>query len=152
MEKHPLHIKQPELQTSADVNKAVKRKERLTGKRVPNDPGERIEAYMDRLENVFLHPDKEKRERNIDMLRSKIYDALLVKREDFPESYFELQQRVARERGQAVETIPEQIREQMMDVAIQDQKASLDAWIDYLTEQDVAYPTWFKFFVCKNVF
>ena len=151
MEKHPLHIKQPELQTSADVNKAVKRKERLTGKRVPNDPGERIEAYMSRLENVFLHPDKEKRERNIDMLCPKIHDALLVKREDFPESYFELQQRVARERGQPVEVIPEETREQMMDVAIQDQKASLDAWMDYLTEQDVAYPTWFKFFVWKNV-
>ncbi|OGL73198.1 hypothetical protein A3D73_00270 [Candidatus Uhrbacteria bacterium RIFCSPHIGHO2_02_FULL_60_44] len=151
MEKHPLHIKQPELQTSADVNKAVKRQERLTGKRVPNDPGERIEAYMSRLENVFLHPDKEKRERNIDMLCPKIHDALLVKREDFPESYFELQQRVARERGQPVEVIPEETREQMMDVAIQDQKASLDAWMDYLTEQDVAYPTWFKFFVWKNV-
>ncbi len=151
MEKHPLHIKSPELQTSPEVNKAVKRKERLTGEKVPNDPAERIEAYMDRLENVFLHPDKEKRERNIEMLRPKIYDALIIKREDFPESYFELQQRVARERGQAVETIPDSVREQMMDVAIEDQRHSLDAWINYLTSDDAVYPPWFKFFAWRNV-
>ncbi len=57
MEKHPLHIKKPELHTSADVSKAVQRQERLKGDRVPNEPGERIEAYMSRLEKVFLHPD-----------------------------------------------------------------------------------------------
>ncbi len=106
MEKHPLHIKNPELQTSPDVQKAVKRQERLTGERVPNNPFERIEAYMSRLEKVFLHPDPEKRRRNIEMLRPKIYAALLIKKEDFPESYFELQKRIARERGQAVEEIP----------------------------------------------
>jgi hypothetical protein len=151
MEKHPLHLKIPDLQSSSDVQKAVKRKERLSGGRVPNDPSERIEAYMGRLENVFLHPDKEKRERNIDMVRPKIHDALLIKRENFPESYFALQQRVARERGQAIEEIPENVREQMMDVAIQDQRASLDAWIDYLTSEDAVYPAWFKYFVWRNV-
>ena len=151
MEKHPLHIKNPELQTSPDVQKAVKRQERLTGEKVPNDPGERIEAYMNRLEKIFLHPDERKRERNIDMLQEKIYDAFIIKREDFPESYFELQQRVARERGQAVENIPEETRQQMMDVAIEDQKASLDAWVDYLTSDDAVYPPWFKYFVWKNV-
>ena len=124
---------------------------RLTGKRVPNEPGERIEAYMSRLENVFLHPDTAKRERNIDMLRPRIYDALLIKRENFPESYFELQKRVARERGQAVEEIPEAVREQMMDVAIQDQRASLDAWIDYLSSNDAVYPPWFKYYAFTQI-
>ncbi|MEN9654121.1 MAG: hypothetical protein RL235_233 [Chlamydiota bacterium] len=151
MEKHPLHIKIPELQTSPDVGKAVKRQERLSGERVPNDPSARIEAYMDRLGNVFLHPDEKKRERNLEMLRPKIYDALLIKKQNFPESYFELQQRIARERGQAVEEIPPHVRDQMMDVAIEDQKASLDAWIDYLTSNDAVYPTWFKYFVWRNI-
>lgn len=151
MEKHPLHLKNPELQTSPEVERAVKRQERLTGDKIPNNPFDRIEAYMGRLENVFLHPDERKRERNIDMLREKIHDALVIKRENFPESYFELQWRVARERGQAVETIPENVREQMKDVAIEDQKHSLDAWIDYLSSNDAVYPSWFKYFVWKNV-
>jgi hypothetical protein len=151
MEKHPLHIKSPELQTSPEVNRAVVREERKTFEKMPNDPSERIEAYMDRLENVFLNPDEKKRERNLDMFRDKIYDAFIIKKENFPESYFELQKRIARERGQVVEDIPENVREQMMDVAIEDQRASLDAWIDYLTSDDAMYPAWFKYFVWKNV-
>ena len=53
MEKHPLHLKNPELQTSPEVNRSVKRKEKRTGERVPNDTALRIEAYMERLENIW---------------------------------------------------------------------------------------------------
>ncbi len=151
MEKHPLHLKNPELQTSPEVNRAVKRQERRTGEYVPNDPTERIEAYTDRLENIFLHPDSKTKERNLDIFREKIYDELIIKRENFPESYFELQQRIARERGQPVENIPTNVREQMIDTAIADQKASLDAWIDYLTSPDAVYPAWFKHYAWKNI-
>lgn len=151
MEKHPLHIKNPELQTSPEVNRAVEREERETEERVPNDPSERIDAYMNRLENIFLNSDEKTRERNLEMFRDKIYDALIIKKENFPESYFELQQRIARERGQAVEEIPENVREQMMDVAIEDQKHSLDAWIDYLASDDAVYPAWFKYYAWTQI-
>lgn len=151
MEKHPLHIKSPKLQTSPEVNRAVEREEQRTGEKMPNDPTERIEAYMDRLENVFLNPDEKKRKRNLEMFRDKIYGALIIKKENFPESYFELQKRIDRERGQAVEEIPENVREQMMDVAIEDQRASLDAWMEYLISNDAMYPAWFKYFVWKNI-
>lgn len=151
MEKHPLYIKNAELQTSPEVNRAVEREERKNDEKVPNDPSERIDAYMDRLENIFLNPDEKIRERNLEMLHDKIYDALIIKKENFPESYFELQQRIARERGQAVEEIPENVREQMMDVAIEDQKHSLDQWIDYLTSEDAVYPTWFKYYVWTQI-
>lgn len=151
MEKHPLHIKNPELQTSPEVNRAVEREERKTEERVPNDPSERIDAYMDRLENIFLNPDEKTRKRNLEMFRDKIYDALIIKKENFPESYFELQQRIARERGQAVEEIPENIRDQMMDVAIEDQRHSLGAWVDYLTSDDAVYPAWFKYYAWNQI-
>jgi len=90
MEKHTLHLKNQELQTSPEVNRAVIREERKTDGKMPNDPTARIEAYMDRLENVFLNPDERVRERNLDMFRNKIYDAFIIKKENFPESYFEL--------------------------------------------------------------
>src|SRR3989344_3939835 len=151
MEKHPLHLKNPELQISPEVGRAVERKERHTGEKVPNDPARRIEAYTDRLENIFLNPEQSVRERNLEMFRDKIYDELIIKREHFPESYFELQKRIARERGEAVEDIPENVREQMKSVAIEDQRASLDAWVDYLTSDDAVYPAWFKYFVWRNV-
>jgi len=51
-------------------------------------------------------------------VRPKIYDALLVHRDKFPESYFELQKKIARERGQPVEEITPELRERTIDVAI----------------------------------
>jgi len=151
MEKHPLHIKHPELHTSESVQDAVEKQERKTDERVPDNPTDRIDAYTDRLENIFLNDDERVRERNLDMVHDRIHDALIIKKENFPESYFELQQRIARERGQPVEHIPADVRERMMNVAIEDQKHSLDAWIDYLSSDDAVYPTWFKYYAWTQI-
>lgn len=151
MEKHPLHLKNPELQTSPEVQRAVVREQRHTGERVPNDPSERIEAYTDRLENIFLNLDERVRERNLDIFRDKIHDALIIKKENFPDSYFELQKRIAREQGHGDVEISAEMRDQMMDTAIEDQKHSLDAWIDYLTSPDAVYPAWFKYYAWTQV-
>ncbi|MEK9178105.1 MAG: hypothetical protein AAB777_03250 [Patescibacteria group bacterium] len=168
MEKHPLHLKIPDLQTSEDVTDAVDKRERLNKaenqnldndeavatklpENIPNNPNERIEVYMDRLEKIFLNPDKHTRERNLEMLRPAICDAFIIKPERVPKSFFELQENVARERGQAVENIPQEMRDRMIATIIEDQKASLDSWIDYLTSEDAVYPTWFKYFVFRNI-
>ena len=151
MEKHPLHLKIPELQKSEEVELAVEKQERLTEEKIPNNPNERIEAYMDRLENIFLNPNERVRERNLEMVKNKIYDNLLIKKENFPESYFELQKRVAREQGHGDIEITPEMRDQMMNVAIEDQKHSLDQWTDYLTSEDAVYPAWFKYYAWSQV-
>ena len=170
MEKHPLHIKIPELQNTEDVEDSVKRQERInasalqtareTGEaidpelfdiKIPNDPTERINVYMDRMEKIFLNPDARVRERNLKFLKPYIYDVFIIKPEEVPESYFELQQQVAREQGIEAENIPEDMRRQMIENVIKDQKHSLDNWIDYLTSEDAVYPTWFKYFVFRNI-
>jgi len=151
MEKFPLHLKNPELQTSPEVQSAVDKKERLQRKKVPNNPTERIETYMDRIENIFQNPDKVKRERNLELIRDKVYDKLIIKKENFPDSYFELQKRIARERGQHTEEIPADVREKMMETAIEDQRHSLNAWMEYLTSPDAVYPTWFKYYVWNQI-
>lgn len=146
-----LHKKLPELQKSEEVQDAVDKHIRVTGEKVSNNPEARLEVYMDRLEKIFLNEDEETRKRNIEMLRDKIHDAFVIKREDVPESYFELQKRVARERGEHIEEIPQSIKEQMIDVIIEDQVKSLDSWVDYLSSDDAVYPTWFKYFAFRNI-
>lgn len=146
-----LHKKLPDLQKSPEVEESVDKHIRLTGEKVPNNPESRLDVYMDRLEKIFLNEDETTRKRNIEMLREKIYDTFIIKHEDVPESYFELQQRVARERGQAVEAIPQETKEQMIHVIIEDQKKSLDAWVDYFSSNDAMYPIWFKYFVFRNI-
>ncbi len=151
MEKHPLHLKNPELQKSPEVERAVKRQEKKQHQKIPNDPTVRLETYVNRLENIFLHPNENTRRRLVERYRPQIYDALIIKPENFPESYFELQKRVAREQGYGdVEITPEQ-REQMIATVREDQKYSLDAWIDYLTSEDAMYPAWFKYYAWNQV-
>ncbi len=146
-----LHKKLPDLQKSPEVSDAVEKHKRLSHEKVSNTPEARLRVYMERLEKVFLNEDEATRERNIDLMRPKIHEAFVIRREDVPESYFELQQRIARERGQPVETIPEGTREQMKNVIIEDQTKSLDDWVDYLASDDAMYPTWFKYFVFRNI-
>ncbi len=174
MEKHPLHIKIPELQKTDEIQESVEKQERLnkralqdaqdleleTGEKIdpelfdikiPNDPTERINVFMDRMEKIFLNPDERVRERNLKFLKPYIYDEFIIKPEEVPESYFELQQQVAREQGIEAEHIPEDMRRQMIETVIKDQKHSLDNWIDYLSSEDAVYPTWFKYFVFRNI-
>jgi hypothetical protein len=106
---------------------------------------------MERLEKIFLNDNERTRKRNLELLRENIYDAFIIKKEQVPESYFDLQKRVARERGQQIEEIDERTREKMIEVIIEDQKKSLDNWIDYLTSNDAMYPTWFKYLVFRNI-
>lgn len=148
---HFLHKKLPELHKQDEVQDAVDKHTRITGEKVPNSAEARLETYMSRLENIFLNEDEVTRKRNIEMLRDKIHDAFVIKRDDVPESYFDLQKRVAHERGEHVEEIPQNVREQMITVIIEDQIKSLDSWIDYLSSNDAMYPTWFKYFVFRNI-
>ena len=151
MEKHPLHLKNPELQKSPEVERAVKRQEQKQGQKVPNEPAVRLEAYINRLENIFLHSDENTRQRLVERYRAQIHDALIIKPENFPESYFELQKRVAREQGYGNVEITPEMREQMIATAREDQKYSLDAWIDYLTSADAMYPPWFKYYAWNQI-
>jgi hypothetical protein len=174
MEKHPLHIKIPELQKSEVVEDSVSRQERLNSRalqtareieeetgepidpelfniKIPNDPTERINIFMDRMEKIFLNPDARVRTRNLKLLKPYIYDVFIIKPEEVPESYFELQQQVAREQGINAQEIPEDMRKQMIETVIKDQTHSLDNWIDYLSSEDAVYPTWFKYFVFQNI-
>jgi hypothetical protein len=151
MEKPFLNEKYPDLHTSPEVEKAVERHEVREDEDVPNDPAERTEIYLKRLEHVFLHPDEEKRERNINLLRDVIHNEFVIKPEEVPEGYFELQKRIAKERGHGDIEITDEQRQEMIKTIIQDQAKSLDNWIDYLTSNDAFYPTWLKYYAFRNI-
>jgi hypothetical protein len=157
MEKHPLHLKNPELQTSPEVQRAVQRAEQKTGEKVPSDSTERIEAYMDRLESIFLNPDERKSERNLEMFRGKIYDALIIKPEVAVDQILKDEAKVAFDRGHGRIEITEEMKnrpgtQEQADAVIKRQKASLDEWMDYLTSDDTSsYDPWFKYYLWNSI-
>jgi len=141
----------PEMHKETAVTNAVKKKERLETVKVANDPVEKVNVYIERLEKIFLHTNQKTKERNISSLKPHIHEEYVIKKEDVPDVYFELQQRIARERGQPVDVISDEMKDQMISVIIEDQEKRLDEWIDYLSSSDAVYPAWFKYFAFRNI-
>lgn len=133
---------------------AAKRKVRLSegeqqDRRLGRD--EIIQAYLERLERIFLHPDPEKRKRNIRMLKPALYANTVIRQENFPESHFAYHQRLLKERGLGEITFDSDAREAEMNRVIHDQKKSLDAWLDYLTGEECKYSPAVKFFAMQGI-
>ncbi|TAN57089.1 hypothetical protein EPN15_05500 [Patescibacteria group bacterium] len=150
-EKH--FLEQYKVQDKSEAKDAAKRKEIRTGEEgIFEDRSRRIEAYIERLEEIFTHPDAKTRERRTDIFKEKfLYPAVIVKEENFPESYFEYQKQLAKERGIGdIEFSPEDKQKAVADVQ-EAQRKSLDAWIDHLADDDCHYPADIKYFVAQGI-
>ncbi len=164
-----IHSKYPDLQKSKAVEGSVGHQQMAEGKKIPNSPDKRIEAFLRTMERVFIddpnHPKgetaQETAKRRQEMFKNNfLYPAVLIDKDGVPDNYLELQIKIARERGQegdwgGIKTaadIPEETRRQYGETIYSDQKKSLDVWLDYLTSADAKiYPTWFKYFAFRNV-
>ncbi len=140
-----------DLHKTPEVESAVQRKKILTGERTPNTPDERIDVYLQRLEEIFSHPDKEKRERKIEAAKRWLHNQFIIKPEEVPESVFLLEQRVARELGHGDVEIVNEFKERKTTQIIADQTSSLDKWVDYLASPDAQYPSWAKYWTIRSV-
>jgi len=150
-EKSFLEEKYPDLHQSEEVEKAVRRQETRIGEEVRQEPKEKIEAYLDRLDEVFNPKNPDKKERRVDILKDKLHELFIIKPEDIPESYFDHQKRIAREQGHGDIEVTDGIRGQMAEIIIHDQAKSLDAWVDYLGLEDAPYPNWLKYFAFRSI-
>ena len=149
MRKDFLQQKYSGLERSPEVTSAVRRQEIRQGEKVKGD--ERIEAYLHRLEDIFKTPDKKPQEQKINILKEKLYNLFVIKPENVPEGYFELQKRIVKERGHGNIEISQELKGQVIDNIIIDQKQSLDVWIDYLGSEHAMYPAWLKYFTFRNI-
>ena len=152
-----LHQKDSKLHTTEPIENT---QARLKGKgeKVSQKPADKIEAYLSRLKDIFnpdsleKHPDFDRKERNINMLKKNLYENVVIKQEDIPEGYYENQRRLAREQGHGdIETTGE-MKEQLSEVIVSDQKSTLDNWINYLTDKDSeSFPMWSKYWAFNNM-
>ncbi len=149
------------LHASEEVEEQASRTEKRTNEKVPQKPQERIRNYLSRFEEILerpseddLGPDEEfapTKERGIEALKRILHKEHVIKPEDVPESYFELQKRIAREQGRGDAAITQEQRDQHIEVVIADQEDSLDEWVDYFASPDATYPTWLKYWVTRSV-
>ena len=163
MEKHPLHLKIPDLQTSPEVERAVLRQERETDEEIPNDPSERIETYLRRLERLILDPEQKQKKKDLhDVLHTERPRALARLRqmvlneyvkpnkEKMAQAAAQVEERAARQMGIQAE-YNEEALELRGEIAVGDLESSLDQWITYLSDPNEPYPAWFRYYAFRNV-
>ena len=83
-------------------------------------------------------------------MKNYYYDKYVIKREDISEKYIDYLDKV--QFDQYGVHMSNSQREDQKDLIIQDQKKSLDEWIDYFTSEDSKfYPTWAKYWAFQGM-
>ena len=114
---------------------------------------ERLFKYFERLEELHKKVANSESKTGEKLLKSFYYDLYVIKPEDIPESYFQKQISIARERGYGNIELTPVNRKQMIDQIIEDQKESLDKWIEYFLydEESKSYEMWEKYWVFQGL-
>ncbi len=125
--------------------------EHLTKERALQNPTVRIQNYLDRFNEILERQDPAERERGIKALKRILHDRFVIKPEEVPEDAFILQQTILHNEGWGNVEITDDFRTERTNEIINDQTASLDRWLDYLSSPDAMYPDWAKYWVLRSV-
>ena len=109
----------------------------------------RMDTWLKNAESFHeRHRDKE----SMEAINNAFHKEYVIKPEDVPESYFEFQKRLAREQGHGDIEITKELRSQAIETIINDQKATLDNWVNYVLSEDAdAYPMWAKYWALRSM-
>lgn len=147
-----------QLNKDTGVVATANRLEKRTGEVVDqSDFGIRIQNYLNRLENIINPPQSkggdhfDKKARNLSMIKQALYRNFVTTPEDIPEGYYDSIKRRHKEKGHGDIEIPEDYRQELAQTVREDQKESLDLWVDYLASDDAKYPDWLKYFAFRSV-
>ncbi|MFH1547274.1 MAG: hypothetical protein ABIC57_02200 [bacterium] len=144
-----LHTKDPTLHTSTLVEHEQQRK-KLSGENVTQNPAEKISDWLQLINHTHAgHGDDL---RVTERIKQSYYDTHVIKPEEFPESYFNNQKRLLREQGHGNVEITEEMKAQLIDPAISDQKTSLEKWVEYFSSSDSdTFPIWAKYWAFNGM-
>ena len=111
---------------------------------------EAVKKYIDRLERVHEKAINHKTDTGINLLKDFYYDKYVIKKEDIPESYIKYLDKV--QFDQYGIHMNEYQKEEKKDLIIENQKKSLDEWLDYFMSEDAKfYPTWAKYWAFQGM-
>ena len=120
------------------------------GKLNKYDKFKNINEYFKRLD--LIHRRVTDTGRHSKLLREMYHHKYVIRPEDIPESYYRHQQEIALERGFGYLEITPDIKYQYQQQIINDQKSSLDVWINYFLSKDAdVYPFWAKYWAFQGM-
>lgn len=109
-------------------------------------------GYFGIIKPEVINPESKEPKSNELYINAEI-EGLLIRRDEVPASYFELQRRIARERGYGDFELTDRQKEEDVKRLRADQKESLMRWSGYLRskENGHSYPDWFKVYVWESL-
>lgn len=124
----------------------------------PNTAEEKVQNYLYRFIEIAERKDSHERERGINAAKNVLLSHSVIKPNDIPQNYWDFQERILRERGQAgdwdsaSDQEKERMRHQQAEALISDQKKSLENWLDYFASDDSDYiPPALKYWAFRSV-
>ena len=125
----------------------------LKASNISDKKRERLLKYFERLEELHNKVANTKSVNGEKLLKNFYYDLYVIKPENIPDAYFQNQVRLARERGYGNIKLTEEDKRRMTEEVINDQKKSLDKWIEYFLydEESKSYGMWEKYWVFQGL-
>lgn len=162
--------KYADLPGSKPVERAVQKNLR-EGEAGPSSKGGRVQAYLDRLENLAAYEHELASGQTIsgwDHLKAKIIKEFAIDTDDqdtlakIAHGLYESEKKLAVEQGRGADVARlEQETESeggvleryqgLVHEKRDIQEKTLTSWLDYLKQNDAQYPTWFRYFVVRNL-
>lgn len=144
-----LHQKDSKLHVTQPVEHEQTRKKRL-GEETTQKPAEKIADWLAVIEKT--HTGHREDPRVLERIKEYYHKQNVIKPEGIPEAYFDNQKRLVREQGYGDIEITPEMRNQLTEVIITDQKSSLDKWVDYLSSPDSdSFPMWGKYWAFNGI-
>jgi len=113
------------------------------------EPDEKIADWLKIIEKTHGHRDNPKK---MEIIKEYYRNEYVIKPENIPESYYENQKRLAREQGRGDIEITPEAKKQLAEVITNDQKSTLDNWVNYFNSSDAdAYPMWAKYWAFRSM-
>jgi hypothetical protein len=79
-------------------------------------------------------------------IKDAYHKRYVISPEDIPESYFENQRQLARQRGHGDIDLTREMKNELIEVIVSDQKSTLNTWVDYFCSPDSSsLPMWAKY-------
>ncbi|MBT7007198.1 hypothetical protein HN958_01695 [Candidatus Falkowbacteria bacterium] len=144
------------LHTESAVEGEQKRRRRA-GEKTSQKPVEKIRDFMDVLEKIHGHHDDPA---VLERIKKSYHKKYVIKEENVPESYWDSQRRIIINEGRGADfekdengkiDIPDDIKDQQIEVIQQDQRTTLDTWVTYLSSEDALYPMWAKYWAFQSM-
>ncbi|MCX6794653.1 MAG: hypothetical protein NTY31_01490 [Candidatus Falkowbacteria bacterium] len=141
--------KEKEILLQKPADKVEPEKDKEKKEQLSQKPADKIANWLEVIEKTHLgHQDDP---RVIDRIKEFYYKENVIKAEDIPEATFLLEQKIARELGHGTVEITDEFRQKKTNEIINNQKRSLDKWINYLSSANAQYPMWAKYWTFKSV-